>query len=604
MRTKVTLVLVFLNVALFFFIFKFERNWRTERSVLEARRRVLGPESADIRSLEIKGAAPGASFSLARRGDAWWLTKPLEWPANPHAVTSILHQLQLLEHETSFTVADIVKNGQSLADFGLDKPALTIAFTAGGSAAPIALRLGDATKVGNRLYVLSPDGARIHVVGRALADTLALPLEQLRADTLLTIPVFEARALGIQSAGPDQPRGSAAAGVRVRIRRDAARWSFEAPISARASKTALEVTIGELNALHPKSLNPPNPPSPSPSAAPALRVTLEGNNRRETLFIGEPVAVASPAPASASTKIPAPDPEYYAQLEGRDALFTVALPATLLDALRNAQVSLREKRVLDFEPRAVTAITLTAPNQPPLTLQRLESSATAAEAGWQIVVRRGDQGPQTLPADPAAVKRLLDQLTLVAAKKFESDLPASSDLESWGFNRPEREVSLALTGAAVPLVLQLGTDAKRELVYARLGPAPGASPSVYTVDADILRELRTVPTAWRARLLRELPSTAQIAALKITDLATRATLFESAFDAAGQPAATVRAPQEVQAILAALRTLRAKEFVQDTFAERVTVAGEERPWKYQLDATVALPGAAGPEQPSVKTLFL
>ncbi|MEY3773465.1 MAG: hypothetical protein RLZZ129_245, partial [Verrucomicrobiota bacterium] len=41
MRTKVTLVLVFLNVALFFFIFNFERHWRTERASLEARRRVL-----------------------------------------------------------------------------------------------------------------------------------------------------------------------------------------------------------------------------------------------------------------------------------------------------------------------------------------------------------------------------------------------------------------------------------------------------------------------------------------------------------------------------------------------------------------------------------
>ena len=52
MRTKVTLVLIFLNVALFFFIFKFERNWRTEAASLEARRRVLGPEAADIRAVE------------------------------------------------------------------------------------------------------------------------------------------------------------------------------------------------------------------------------------------------------------------------------------------------------------------------------------------------------------------------------------------------------------------------------------------------------------------------------------------------------------------------------------------------------------------------
>jgi hypothetical protein len=41
MRTKVTLVLLFLNVALFFYLFSFDRTWRTGPSP-EARRRVLG----------------------------------------------------------------------------------------------------------------------------------------------------------------------------------------------------------------------------------------------------------------------------------------------------------------------------------------------------------------------------------------------------------------------------------------------------------------------------------------------------------------------------------------------------------------------------------
>src|SRR5258705_10080471 len=82
MRTKVTLVLVFLNVALFFFIFKFERHWQTERA-LDARRRVFGPEAADIRSLEITSTANAGSFSLARRGETRSVTRPLEWPANP-----------------------------------------------------------------------------------------------------------------------------------------------------------------------------------------------------------------------------------------------------------------------------------------------------------------------------------------------------------------------------------------------------------------------------------------------------------------------------------------------------------------------------------------
>ena len=68
MRTKVTLVLLFLNVALFFFIFKFERDWRTERASLEARRRVLGSETADIRTLTLTNST-GTVYALKRTAD-------------------------------------------------------------------------------------------------------------------------------------------------------------------------------------------------------------------------------------------------------------------------------------------------------------------------------------------------------------------------------------------------------------------------------------------------------------------------------------------------------------------------------------------------------
>ncbi|MBP9914090.1 MAG: DUF4340 domain-containing protein, partial [Opitutaceae bacterium] len=135
MRTKVTLVLLFLNVALFFFIFGYERNWRTERASLEARRRVLGAETADIRTLEISG--PGlTTLKLARAGEDWSLTAPLGWPANPHAVTRIVNELQFLEHVSSFSVKDLEKNGQSLADYGLAQPKLSVTFTSGESGAP------------------------------------------------------------------------------------------------------------------------------------------------------------------------------------------------------------------------------------------------------------------------------------------------------------------------------------------------------------------------------------------------------------------------------------------------------------------------------------
>ncbi len=592
-RTKVTLVLVFLNVALFFFIFKFEHNWHTERTSLETRRRVLGPEVVDPRSLTITSTAPNGSFSLARRGDTWWLTSPLEWPANIHAVNSLINELRLLDNVSSFNVADLAPAGQKLADFGLEKPRLTVTFGSGDAgAAPSTLRIGDTTKDGTRLYVLSTDGARVHVVNRSLADSLSLTLDQLRADTLLDIPVFEAHALSVQFGG-----------VRVRIRRESARWLFDTIIDARASKTALEVTLNALNALHPKTFNPPNPPATLPSAAPALRITIEGNNRNETLFVGD--AIGSTAiPAGIAT---APDVEYFAQLEGRPALFTVAIPATLMDALKNAPFALREKRVLDFEPRNVTAITLATPvlpNQPPLTLQRLEppaGSAPDAAASWQIVQRGGAaQGPQTLPADRAAVQRLLEQLAALAAKSFPTNAATNTDLENWGFKRPEREVTLTLGAPAAPLVLDIGSDTSREL-YALVGPG-APSPSVYAIDKNFLDELPVSVRAWRQRQLPELPAVARVTALKLTDLVTNSPVLDVTLDATGHPPDGTKHAAAIETLVAQLRRLRAKSFPQDGYTERIVAAGEERPWKYKLDYTVSLPGGAAGEQTTTKTL--
>ncbi len=595
MRTKVTLVLLLLNVALFFFIFQFERRWRTEENWKEARRRVLGPEAANIRSLEIATATH--RLALEKRGDTWFVTHPIEWPANPNAVNRIVNDLQFLEHETSFQVRDLEKNGQTLADYGLDQPKLTVSFRSGTDSLnsqsstldSTQLQLGDTTKDGIRLYVLSPDHSRIHVVNQSLARGLALTFEELHADSLFTIPVFEARSLNLQTPPP--------ATLRVRLRRDGSRWTFEAPISARASKNATELAINGLNALRVRSFITENPPSPLPSDRPELRVSLEGNSRRETLLLGAalgPTATLTGAAAS-------PDVEYYAQLEGRDAVFTVSIPAALKSVLDRAQVTLRETRILDFDPRAVTSVTLAAPGQSPVTLQRLETGPQPADsAAWQIVLRGdGTQGPQTLTAERSAVTRLLEQLSLLAAQRFESDAPRDADLEAWGFNRPEREISLSVPGQP-PITFQIGLPAQPNgTAYVRTS----ASPSIYAIDQEFLRELPAQPRAWRERLLRELPAGARIAALKLTDLSDNSVVLETPIDSAGRATESVSQPEAVQTILSHLRSLRAAEFILDQFTDRVHVAGDDRPWRYRLDATISLVGGAA-DQTSTTTLFL
>ncbi len=610
MRTKVTLVLLLLNVALFFFIFKFERVWRTESAMQEARRRVLGSETSNIRTLSVSSAtAGGPAFTVVRNRGIWTLTQPLDWPANQEAVTSIVRSLQFLENETSFSVADLAKNGQTLADFGLDNPRITVSFTFEDSAAPGAqkaggstlLRIGDTTKDGNRTYVLSPDGSRVHVVGRQLISSVSLPLEQLRADTILTIPVVEAQALTVQTS------------ARVRIaRRDGGRWIFDTIVNARAGKTAMEVAIKDLGSLTAASF-PSTPPAALPSASPTLRVTIDGNGRSETLFLGEPVkadAVAAGTQPAGQART-APATTYYGQLMNgnsvRAPVFTVAVPNGLLERLRNAQNDLRERRILDFDPVSVTSITLSAPNQglPSITLQRLDPNAQ--DSPWQLVRPLGGASDtQTVAAEGSAVRALLDRLALLSAARFEADAPSNAQMESWGFNRPEREISLALTstpgGANRPVVLQLGTGTDGS-VYARTGSPNDLGPSVYAVAVDLAQDFPVNSTAWRNRTLKELPATARISSIKITDLASGQVVVETALDSSGTPAAALRDAVALKELVGSLRALHAKRFVQDKFADRILAAGDERTWRYQLDATIALPGSAG-EQTSTFSLLM
>lgn len=610
MRTKVTLLLIFLNAGLFFYIFQFRRTLENHQS---DKNLVLGPETANIQTLEISAATDSANpIKLEHTGDTWMLSKPLQWPANEFAVTRIINELQQLKPYATFTVTELAQTGQSLADYGLEKPPLTLTFTAAnapGSAAPkpIILKIGAPTKVGNRLYVLSPDQKSVQVVNRSLAESLALHLEDLRADTLFTIPVFEVRAFRIQPQAP-------AAGIRISNDNTTNRWLFESPFktnNVRANKNATVLAINELHKLKVKSFLEPQHIDTIRTglASPELQITLNGNNRHETLLIGLPVETTEPKPATpppdASGPAASPTIEYYAKMDDKTPVFTVAISTQLLDNLRDAQEKLRDPHVLDLEPATVTTITLSAPNQPEVTLQRLESP-NPATAPWQVVRHNGERGPQTLPADRELVERLLQKLSQLTAERFVDDVPSTAALEDFGFNRPTRQIAIsrAKTQAGAAVTLQIGATYGAEAsVYAKLL----GQPYVYRVSNEILQDTPVNLLAYRDRLVRELPAGAQITGLKLTDLTSDAVLLETPIPQSAPANGAVPADpkisrEAIEALVAQLRALRAKSYLREEFTNTITVAGEERPWHYRLDTTLSLVGGNA-AQTTVSALY-
>lgn len=608
MRTKITLFLLLLNVVLFFFIFGVERKWHTEKLIEDSKSRVLGPEAANIQTLRITGNGLPEPVELVRDGDAWHLTSPYEWPANPHAVSRIVNELQFLEHYTSFAVDNLGATDLSLADYGLEAPSLTVSFRSGNGDAALetSLAIGHKTKIGQRLYVLSPDASRVHVVPDTLANSLSLDLDQLRANACFTIPVFEVRSLNLQNDGP--------ANVRVRLRREGNKWRFESPVVTRASKTLTELALNDIAALRTaeflgSSVEQPDLVATAGTGNPSLRITLEGNNRRETLLLGNPVAAPPDEPTP-----PATGQKYYAQMEGRDAIFSVELPERLATNLRNAQRELREKTVLDLEGRRIDSLTLSDDQGHEIIIQKLDTNdnqTVGVISPWQVIARTANGSLRTDPADANVVENeLLRALQLLRATTFERDVPTDAELESWGLSRPQRTITLSFQPelgnpiAPPSVTLLVGTDQAGQNAYAKTR----RETFVYGVDAVILQQTPVDALHYRERLLRELPAGARITGIELRDIVENKTVYAhqlaeseswdeviAAADPARQPALTT--------LRNSLRTLRAQRIVDDEFRDTIQVNRQELPWRFRLDVSLSLSGD-GNEQTEVFTLFL
>ena len=612
MRTKVTLVLIFLNVALFYFIFFVGDGV----DPVVDNTSILGPEVSNIQSLTISNIEGKTLTHLERRGEKWLLTEPLAWPANEFAVRSIVNELQFLRPVSAFPVDELGNSGRTLADYGLEKPPFTLSFTpapvpGAPEPSPVLVRIGNATDVGNRLYILSPDGTRINVVPRSLAENLARTLQSLRSNELFTIQVFEVRSFNLEPAG----------GSRIRFRRENDRWLIEglSVTQTRASKVNTELALSGLRELRVHNFIPAGEGEAARAAlaTPALRITVDGNNRRETLLLGPVVpAPATPAPETPESTDESAGPVtpeekatlYYAIMEGDETggtspanatLFTVSVKDKFFQGtLLNAQRELREKQILDLDPATLSAITLSSPqSSEEIVLQRLEASAK----DWQIVRRIPGRDVQTHPADASIVERLIASLLRLSAEATETipafiDVPSEAQKEALGFSRPARSISLTTTGASSSATIRLfiGSGQDRQ-TYARLG----SQETIFHVSDEILNETPVDPLHYRQRLLRELPASTTITALKLSELVSGAVLLDTALPL---PADSTLDRAVIDSLVSQLRVLRAKNFIASEFTNTVFTAGEERGWKYRLDATL-MPGGSG-ATPITSTLFL
>ncbi|MBN1403283.1 MAG: DUF4340 domain-containing protein [Opitutales bacterium] len=564
MRFKLTFLLLVLNVALFSIIFYMDKHADSERAFMEQSSLVLAPgsvEKADTISLDGPGAP--VHWVLRRQGQNWRMEKPQQWPVNRFAVEQILDQLRFLRMETSFPVSDIGRNGSTLADYGLENPSITL--TLGDADAETVIRIGAPTKMGGRLYLLSPDEQRVFITDREILRSLLVEIDSLRNTQVFNLPAYTVSSLSIQRTD----------GGRVRLAKRGSVWEFESPIRVGADSGAVESLLAELTELKLKDFVNQDPAAQG-LLSPRMRIGIEAADQRQSLLIG----------AAHSEGL------VYAKLEDSPEVFTVS--SALPDRLVQAQEALRERRFNSFDKAKLGEIHIAMGSQS-ATLQKLETGE------WQVLRQSGESGVETWKADSAIVIRLIDSLHAVKAQRFVSDAPSEADLQSYGFADPQRVVTLKLGNATRSLVIG-DLAAQNNGVYAKIGEEP----FVYETSATILNQLSPVPLSYRSRLLDELPPAARLLRLRLGKVGEEAPLIDLGpmdgqdWSAIIEEQSEGRGPA-IGTLLNFIRAGEVKEYIAARYEDALPLgAGESAEWVWKLEADIELP--SGSEQSTRRTL--
>lgn len=570
MRFKFTVFLLALNVITLGLIAYLNHQAKQVESTTGGLSGQIGRELIDADRIELHGRGIETPRVLERKGSNWSITAPMQWSANYFAINRILNQLQFLEEEASFSVDEIGKTGQTLADYGLEDPLLKLTIAQGDQ--NISLSIGTLTEIGNNVYLLGPGEREIFVVNRQVIDGLLVDLSDLRTREIFDIPVFEVDALGLQIRSTSTADGSS---LKVRLARSNGTWSFEAPLAAKADPALVDNTINTLTAAKVGRFIEEDAVDPILQGleSPFMQVTIHGNKRRQTLIIGslDPDATGQP--------------EYFAKLEDNPAVFTVL--ARPFDALREAQEALRERNFINFDAPQLSAINLSEGGRK-IRLQKLETGV------WQVLESKSGDEIQPHRADPTIMARLIENLATLRASGFAVDAPSPGDNERLGFNKPRRLVTMSFVEGD-PLTLTLAHPEEDNVaLYAKTNQAD----SIYRVERR--STLRTIPLNtqyYRHRTLDTLPAAARISAIQLTNLATNKAILELTLPSESPDWNTFLlennqdADGYIRTLLDAIRNFTVESYLLDSYADAYPVDVDKTlPWAFKLSATLQLPG--------------
>jgi hypothetical protein len=249
------------------------------------------------------------------------------------------------------------------------------------------------------------------------------------------------KVLSIPDADFQQIRIKNLTGDVIALRRENGKWALTEPKALPADQDAASSVVTALGALNADKLVEEKPAELHSFGLdiPTLEVTItRKDGKPDDLLVGGPTLDGA---------------GYYAKLANSARVFTIATATK--NTLEKRTDDLRDKRLLSFEPEAVTRIE--AQNG----TQAMEFSKNG-QGEWQIVK------PRPLRADSSQIASLVDKL-----RDAKMDVTEPSETAAKNFAAAAKVASVVVTTAAGAQTLEL-RKSKENAFYARSSALEGA----------------------------------------------------------------------------------------------------------------------------------
>jgi hypothetical protein len=419
MKIRNTIILIVIAAGLFFYMYRYEIvkvKQREDAEALAAKVMPFEPDSVQV----VRVWSGDGEVVCARDGSDWKITEPVQTKGDKSEIDNLISNVtqQSIERKLG-------DEPQNLSSFGLDKPASMIQLE-GHSFESDTLYLGKKNPTGTFAYARLSGDPTVFLLPQVTLSQLDKNLFNLRDKLVLNVEREDVGKFTIKSE-----KGT----ITCEKRGDD--WYLTEPIEDQADRGSVSRVLSSVSNGKAVGFETEKAEDLSAYGLAKPSVTVDvytgADNQQHSLSIGK-----------------LSDRKYYAKDASRDPIFTVN--NVFYESVTQDVKSFRDKKVLDFDRSAVTALEIIEPEE--TVLCEKDSAST-----WYVMKA---PGPEKVPAKESKVNQLLSTLVALRVEEFADDAPKS--LAPYGLEAPWLEI--AVKGESGELARVSIGDQKGENYYA------------------------------------------------------------------------------------------------------------------------------------------